>query len=456
MTALLLLLACGSGTTETAETGLPAYVTTGTPTSSGTTTPSGTPPTTPVTLDPTGATATWIGTNPSFFLNYAAPLGDVDGDGTTDHLLQNIESLTQFSGWVISGATTGTGSVDQLALAHLDVQTSLHPDFGAAGDVDGDGLADLSVSDQQSPATVYLITGTVTGTVDPYPLAFATAANLWTTRPWADVDGDGAAEWLGIERDNAFPDVQQVHLIPGGLTGPIDVGSAALATLELPTIGGLESALAERVERIDLDGDGVPELLASDYRYGPFDTGGISQIHTGRVLAWPTPLSGTLPISAAILDIAPDDGEGWMFGYDLATGDLDGDGSIDLAVAARGQTRDGGVWAFFDPMGSTTLSDADATLAATPTGLTLGVGVAELSGFPGDDLAVRYIDGPGALLVFESPAGTLDADDARVRIVGAGPTDLLASTGTIGDNVVLGAAGAASGAGEIYLFGAPL
>lgn len=449
------LLACGGPAGDSAAPGTGSAVGAGTSVGASTGTPGGTGPRT---RDATTADGVWQGIQPGSALSHAAVLGDVDGDGTDDHLLQHIVDGTTFAGWVVSGAHTGTAPVDGAALLHLDVNSPFHPDFGAVGDVDGDGVADLSVSDQETPATVHLLSGTLRGTVDPYASAFATSTGAWTTRPWTDVDGDGADEWLAIERDNGLPEVQQLTVMPGAVSGPVDRSGAALATVELPTPDGQRSALGERGLFADLDGDGVDEWVSSDFAWGPVD--GLNQVNLGRVLAFSLPLVGTVGPDAAVLDLAPSDGLGWELGWELGAGDLDGDGATDLAVAARGRDTDGGVFLFFQPLAATDLDDAGATVPGSPTertGFGAWVGPIEAGGSP--VLGVRMLDGPGALLLFEQPAGVVTADDARLRIVGAGPTDQLGGSGVVGDldgdgagEAVLGAPGALDGQGLVYRF----
>jgi M6 family metalloprotease-like protein len=126
------------------------------------------------------------------------------------------------------------------------------------GDVDGDGKADLVFRTQNGAIYAFHADGTevVDGDNDPTTLGVVRAggAPSFLTRAQiilADLDGDGAQEIVSGSRANAFggSTVSSITLAGGGLT----IHTVALG-------GSTEAPLVAA----DLDGDGRPELIASN------------------------------------------------------------------------------------------------------------------------------------------------------------------------------------------------
>ena len=179
-------------------------------------------------------------------------LGDVDGDGYDDIA---IGDLGADSVYVYLGSTSGPSTTADQTLSE---SRGVYATFGysvAAGDYDGDGLADLAVGEGYSSSTptshyVYLYYGTTTG------LTATPSVELSGSGPYrygkslasGDLDADGIDDLLVVSSDTV-----DVHL--GTATGVASVASAALTSASYGTVG------ADLSSGHDVDGDGYDDVL---------------------------------------------------------------------------------------------------------------------------------------------------------------------------------------------------
>jgi hypothetical protein len=163
----------------------------------------------------------------------AASAGDINGDGYGDLVFGSNYVGTYVA--VFTGSATGLSPVPVfLAAPHIPNQIDQSPDFGAsvacAGDVNGDGFADVIVgspTDGDAYATTgstYLYLGSPTGlSTAPLTLDRPTpdpAAEFGSMVAGAgDVDGDGYSDLLATTATQAF-------LFFGGPAGPSPVAVA--------------------------------------------------------------------------------------------------------------------------------------------------------------------------------------------------------------------------------------
>jgi hypothetical protein len=252
--------------------------------------------------------------------------GDLDGDGFADVAVGAPRAPGGGRVHVFLGGPSGPRSAPDLSLDAPDGAGSL---FGAAlaggGDVDGDGRGDLvigAIGEGVTPGRVYLFRGRPGG-VEAAPVrAIAGSGRFASAVAGAgDVNGDGFADVL-VGAYGAASGAGQAHLFFGDETG-----LAAAPDRTWDGIDGSTGQFGFSVAGIgDVNGDGLADFAAS----APAATGARGRVHV---------FFGS---DVAIAD-APDqsiDGVnagGGFFGHSLAgLGDGDGDGHADLAVGAFG------------------------------------------------------------------------------------------------------------------------
>ncbi len=346
--------------------------------------------------------------------------GDLDGDGLADVVLGAPDASAGGSGagvvYVVSGPLSAGGSVGDLAWASLvgeDADDRAGSAVATAGDVDGDGQADLLVgADSADPAgertgAAYLLLGPLSGGEldlwfadarwvgeEPGDEAGAAVAGV------GDVDGDGLDDAIiGAPQqrgDGDWPGA--AYLLAGS-----DLGASGALTDATAILRGEASGdrAGEAVAAAgDVDGDGHADLFVGAPER---DLGGSGSGAAYVVLG---PVSGSHDLGSADLVIegaTPEDRAGSAV---LGGLDLDADGRTDLVVGASSDdaaTSDGGaLYLLLAPEpGSLDLSEAPLRLDAAAEDQGLG---ASLAGFP---------DGHGLLVGLpHDPSGGDDAGAA--------------------------------------------
>ncbi|MDP2315043.1 MAG: MopE-related protein [Pseudomonadota bacterium] len=246
---------------------------------------------------------------------WAAGLGDVDGDGTSElALLDATGAVTLLDG---EGALSVRATMD-------GGRTIIPYPFAGVGDPDGDGVAELLVSGE---AAAWRVPATLSG-------AAGAAADLATHTivdgtKWAregrvghagDLDGDGLPEvWLGVRDVRGSRGIALL----GGDALSVDDG-VVLATPE--SWDTFEVAAARPGATADLDGDGHDDLLVGNPRSAYGDGRAYVFLRTPAADAWMD--------DAATMELYGETGE--QMGAALAIGgDLDDDG-VDDALLGGG------------------------------------------------------------------------------------------------------------------------
>ncbi|MCB9683030.1 MAG: VCBS repeat-containing protein [Alphaproteobacteria bacterium] len=340
--------------------------------------------------------------------SWAAPAGDVDGDGHADILATMYAGLRTTGAFVMvwRGATVGDAAAPWTpdGVAYVDP-------FGATGvgDLDGDGYDDVIIAAAHpgSPEPTY-------GDVDrdyavfrggPNGLSAEPAqwlddvlqdagSNRCPLRPVGDVDGDGFADVVVVREPRALPTPKgpAAVLLHGG---PGGVDLARSEPLVLPRRGPTDADGISPLGRpVDLDGDGVLDALVG--LDAPEGRGWASS-------AWIAPL-GPTPATAPT---AP-----WTLRFQRGpavhvVGDLDGDGADEVAVAwptfDAGAPDQGRVWIYRGgPQG---LATTPTWRLTGPAGARLGTAVAhgDLGG-DGRNALVLGAPGVGSVWVVRMPA----------------------------------------------------
>ncbi|MFO0686222.1 MAG: VCBS repeat-containing protein [Sandaracinus sp.] len=277
-----------------------------------------------------------------------AGVGDVNGDGYGDVLVGahdvggNAGAAYVYLGSASGLATTPATTIHGPAGAWLGVSVA------GAGDVNGDGFADVAIgahraSDLAGRAYVHLGSATgiaATASTDiPGPAIFRGMFGVGVAGA-GDVDGDGFDDVVVVDGTS------HGYVFEGGASG---IGTTATTTLAVGSAAARGGALAGAG---DVDGDGF-----DDVAFGNGEPGG------GTVLVFRGSSSGVG--TSATWTLADPDGASSYFGSSVAgLGDVNGDGAADLGVGAFGVTSSTGrVYVYH---GSTT------ALATTPSDTVLG------------------------------------------------------------------------------------
>ncbi len=313
-----------------------------------------------------------------------AAAGDVDGDGGAD--------LAWWDGGVV---TLAWGPGPELPGPVLETSALALPASGAVtllgvGDTDADARDDVVVGSPDT-ATLYVASGQRNALTWRSFLVGAVGSDLGLALAPSGLppDGSGAPALLAAE-------AQGVKLVR--VPGP-----AGFAQL---TSWSSTSVLASRAGGGDLDGDGVPDFAVGS----PTEIGG-----SGMLFVVPTNAPGGDLSLRSPAEITGDPGQ--QLGTALALGDLTGDGLDDLLASAS-------------------LDDAQASNAGAVYGWSEPLGA--LVGSASADLAIRG-DGAGAKIGTSLLAADVDGDGAPDLAIGASDVDV---------------AGPQSGA--VYLFAGPL
>jgi FG-GAP repeat/FG-GAP-like repeat/Stigma-specific protein, Stig1 len=376
---------------------------------------------------------------------------DVNGDGYADvavgapYLGHNVGRAFVYLG----GAGGLTTSPAVTLTGPLGGRTAFGDPIASAGDVNGDGYADLVVAAPRAlglTGRVYVYLGGAKGVVaspaatwlDPEPQSgfggsFASAG---------DVNGDGYADVV-VGAPSAANGAGRVYVYLGGSSGP--AASPAIA-LTGPDLGGFGDSVASAG---DVNGDGYGDVVVSaesiDRAY----------LYLGS--------AGGLGTSPAVTWVAPDIPS--SFGNSVASADVNGDGYADVVVGAdRAQTEIGCVYLYLGgpdgPAASPTLTllppDANEFFgfALASAGDVNGDGYADVavsSSGASSDTGGAYVYLGGANGLATSPAATLTAagSDTYFGFALAGAGDV---NGDGYSEVIVGDPATSSDVGSAYVF----
>ncbi len=261
-----------------------------------------------------------------------ASAGDVNGDGYADVVLANFDQATAY---VYLGGPGGLGSAPDMTLPSPVTGMSL---FGhavaGAGDIDGDGHGDIVIGAPgvapNGQAFVYLGSGAGIAAAPSFTLAGpdGPGASFGNSVACAgDVDGDGHADLvIGAESADGAT--------PGTYTGRAYVyrsGAAGVApSLSVTLVGDQpRGTLGRWVSGAgDVNGDGYADVVV-----GADGENGADMTASGWAYVYLGGPGGTAAAAAATL--TGPDGQGSWFGRCVAgAGDVNGDGYADVVVGA--------------------------------------------------------------------------------------------------------------------------
>jgi hypothetical protein len=266
-----------------------------------------------VTVDGTmgGAGTGWIATSPAL-------LGDVNGDGFADIAL-HAETANGEWIYVFLGGAGGDFDSTVDAVLGLPAPDEVPAAVAPAGDVNGDGYADLVVAAHRplggpAPPYVFLGSSDLDSSADG---ALDAPANGLAAPRWAgDLNGDGYGD-LVAGAVGACPETECVaaYVYLGGPAPSFDGSPDGALVAERFSDNPIVSAAG------DVDADGFDDLMVADDGYG--GATGRAYLFRGGAGNEFDPVADAVLTSLASL--------AW-FGGALAGGDVNGDGMSDVFV----------------------------------------------------------------------------------------------------------------------------
>jgi hypothetical protein len=225
---------------------------------------------------------------------------DFDGDGHTDLLFTNTSPERHRL-----MLNDGTGRfMDATAGSGLDMP--INSSGACAGDLDNDGLPDLYIAGETGEGMLYMNAGAGKFRAHAWPLG---SMHEGYSCAFADIDGDGRLDL--VFGGNEFVDGRKKNKVVVALND----GQSPVETLRLEPRGARTLVLAF----IDVDSDGVPELLTGS-DFGALDLFRFSKGADGSLQA------SSISAESGLTDTTYLKG-GWM-GW--AVGDFDGNGAEDI------------------------------------------------------------------------------------------------------------------------------
>lgn len=339
--------------------------------------------------------------------------GDVDGDGFADMFVSAHGDDTNGSAsgavHIFFGPVRGELSLSQADAILRGASSSDNAGLAAAGvgDVNGDGFDDFAMGsygddrDGEDTGAVYVFFGPVRGEMDVTSASVrigGTAIRQWVGTAVAgagDVNGDGQADLIvGASGDStAGEGAGAAFLFVGPLTGDMLV-SEAHATFYGAAPG---DRFGTRVTSAgDMNRDGISDLILS----APLADGAAGE-DTGAAYVFSGPIDGVfsaLDATGRIEGAQPGDQAGTAIS---SAGDIDGDGYSDLVVGVvldgRGGDEAGAAVLFHGPFeGTHSVLDADVSFLGGTAGEHVGASVATAGDLDGDGVDELLIGAHGS------------------------------------------------------------
>jgi len=330
-----------------------------------------------------------------------AAAGDLDGDGYGELAVGECGS----SGGNVHIYYGGPGGLGRTqALSAPDGATGFGCRLAAAGDLDGDGYADLAIArtGEDFGGGLYIYRGGPGGLP-------STAARIdspdykpsrlgYSLAGVGDLDGDGFADLVATEID-ASAASGRAHVYRGG---PDGISNARQLTIISPDASGLQFG-ASVAGVGDVDGDGYPDFVVAAPAVSTTKLAPTAHLYRGG------PNGVSVPTA---VDLLTDGAPGFASEVEPA-GDVDGDGFADVLVTSTST-----VVIFRGGAGGIAASGAAAAAAGQGVNPRHACGAGDLDGDGRADVVVG--DGAGLEALFGTDAGV---DRARAITVSP-PTGL--------------------------------
>ena len=354
----------------------------------------------------------------SAFGSSVASAGDINGDGYADVLVGATGVGDAGAVYVYLGSAGGLSPVPSLTLNGTSTGDAFGFSVSSAGDVNGDGYADVLIGALQAvqgPGAAFLYLGGPDGLSSTPAVSLAGITTDdgfgFSVASVGDMNGDGFADVvIGAYDVNVGRGAAYVYLgSPGGLSA---TPSLVLSGVSADDKFGQSSAAG------DVNGDGLADLLV-----GAFQTGsgaGLAYLYLGSA----GPLSSAP--ATTLHGVTANDN----FGFSVAgAGDVDGDGYSDVLIGASGVGETGAAFVYLGS--SAGLSSIPAATLLGPNAVfgeaVAGAGDINRDGF--DDLLVgnrRLNNYTGAAHIYLGRPGG-PSSPASFELDGLNPYDELGS-----------------------------